>query len=244
MKIGFTGVPPLNIITDYKKKFQDSEWVDLDVPVKNTNKKKACLYIPETSCSIIQTILANAEQIKPDLIIASIGEAKCDSMRFLIPIIKRLSPKTKIIECFNNDKTPYGNPISESNLELIKKFELITANVTKTSSSIKHEPSKPKAGFWGVPPYDYSLLKLFPKETHIFGWTRCMENKTPNNLNLELYVPEGLATVFFCQSFCPKNIMAKELAYINKGLYLEIDGVMDKSSKAKVNAFLELKNCY
>jgi hypothetical protein len=71
-----------------------------------------------------------------------------------------------------------------------------------------------------------------------------MENRPQIIQNLNTYVPEGLPTVFFSQSFCPKNIMAKELAHINKGLYLEIDGFMDKSSKAKVNAFLELKNCY
>jgi hypothetical protein len=244
MKIGFTGLPSRMILKEYKDNFPHAEWIDLDVPLKVVDKKRSCLYIPETTCSIIQTILANSEYLKPDVIIASVGECKCDSMRFLIPVIKRLCPKTKIIECSNNDTIDHGCPISGSDLELIDKFELITANVTDTSSLGNYTQSKARAGFWGVPPYDYSLLKLFPKQTHILGWTRCMENKTPNNPKLEYYVPEGLPTVFFSQSFCPKNIMAKELAHINKGLYLEIDGFMDKSSKAKVNAFLELKNCY
>ncbi len=244
MKIGFTGVPTVKILREYQELFPRAEWLDLDVPLSTVDKKRSCSYIPDTTCSIIQTILANSEYLKPDIIIATIGECKCDSMRFLIPVIKRLSPKTKVIECSNNEDTPYGTPISSSDLELTNKLELITGNVINISSAKDCPQSTPKAGFWGVPPYDFSLLKLFPKQTHIFGWTRCMENKTPNNPKLESFVPKDLPTIFFCQSFCPKNIMAKELAHVNKGLYLEIDGVMDKSSKAKVSAFLELKNCY
>lgn len=242
MKIGFVGVPPKLLINELKKDYPKATWLDLDVPTKN-DKKLATLYIPDTTCSVIQTILTNAILTKPDLLIATIGSSKCDSMNFLIPIIKNILPKTKIIETYNYDNKNHGTQISESNLPLVEKFELITKNVIEYTNTI-FKKSKPKAGFWGVPPYDYSILKLFPSETHIFGWTRCMENKTPSNLELELFVNDKIPTVFYSQSFCQKNILAKELARKYKGLYVEVDGLIDSSTKAKINAFLELKNCF
>ena len=71
-----------------------------------------------------------------------------------------------------------------------------------------------------------------------------MENKTPDNLNLELLVDLGVPTIFYAQSFCAKNILAKELAHKHKGLYVEADGLIDNSTKAKIRAFLELRNCF
>lgn len=244
MKIGFVGVPPLELIDKYKSQSNKSDWFDLDVPVPNISKKTSMLYLPDTTCSVIQTILANVINIKPDIIIAPTGPCKCDSMRFLLPIIKRIMPEIELVECVNNDTKNFGYPISESALPLIEKFNLITANVTELNPSLKQERVKATAGFWGVPPYDFSVLKLFPKNTHVFGWTRCMENKTPHNIQMELYVPSGLPIVFFSQAFCQKNILAKELASIHKGLYVEVDGAMDKSTQAKITAFLELRNCY
>ncbi|MCX6113564.1 MAG: hypothetical protein NTY22_09880, partial [Proteobacteria bacterium] len=199
-------------------------------------------------CSVIQTILANIMDIRLEKLIAPTGPCKCDSMRFLLPIIKRISPGTEIMECTNNDIKNFGYPICESGIPLVKKFEMITADVTKTKfdskTGLRLEKTRPAAGFWGVPPYDFSILKLFPDNTHVFGWTRCMENKTPHNPRLELHVESELPTVFFSQAFCQKNILAKELASIHKGLYVEVDGAMDKSTQAKITAFLELKNCY
>ena len=252
MNIGFVGVPPLDLIEKYKRSFPRAQWFDLDVPRKEINKKNSMLYLPETTCSVIQTVLANIAEIRPSILIATSGACKCDSMRFVLPIIKRILPTTKIVECVNNDTKDFGYPICESGLPLIQKFEMITENVINTvaewglGSTTKNLLGKkePVAGFWGVPPFDFSILKLFPDSTHVFGWTRCMENKTPHNLELELYVTPGLPTIFFSQAFCQKNILAKELANIHKGLYVEVDGFMDKSTQAKIMAFLELKNCY
>jgi hypothetical protein len=248
MKIGFVGVPPLELINKYKSSFPSSEWIDLDVPRPDINRKNSMTYLPETTCSVIQTILSNITALKPEILLAPTGASKCDSMRFLIPIIKMALKEVEIIECENDDKKNFGHPICTSGLPLTRKFDLITANVTNTdprsTDHIALQKTKPVAGFWGVPPYDFSILKLFPNNTHVFGWTRCMENKTPHNLELELYVEPGLPTVFFSQSFCQKNILAKELASIHKGLYVEVDGVMDKSTQAKITAFLELRNCY
>ena len=244
MKIGFTGVPPQNIIQEHQKLYPTCEWIDLDVPRPDVQKKDAVDHIPETTCSVIQTILVNSLSIEPDIIIASIGEGKCDPMSFLIPIIKRSLPNTKVFEVANNDNVDHGVEISTSDMPLIDKFELITSSVVKQNKNIPLIYCKPQAGFWGVPPYDFSILKLFPNNTHVFGWTRCMENKTPNNIELELYVEDNTPTVFYSQSFCAKNILAKELARKHKGLYVEVDGLIDNSTKEKIKAFLELKNCF
>ena len=244
MKIGFVGVPPLQKIKEIKTKSLNAKWFDLDVPVEGISKNFAVSYIPETTCSVIQTILANINAVRPDIFIAVTGHSKCDSAKFLIPIIQRTLPEIRIVECHNDDKEDFGSPICTSDIPLIKKFELITNNVLNISPLDKIPRSIPRAGFWGVPPYDFSILELFPNDTHIFGWTRCMENKTPNNIDLELFVEPKLPTVFFCQSFCQKNILAKELAHLHKGLYVEVDGKMDSSTRSKIMAFLELKNCY
>ena len=244
MKIGFTGVPPLAVIEEQKKIHPNSDWIDLDVPSSTISKHDAIDYIPETTCSVIQTIIANTLRIKPNVIIASVGEGKCDSMSFLLPIIKRLLPQTKIFEVKNENKKGYGVEISTSNIPLLKKIEIITSLVTHPYNDVPNTQCKAKAGFWGVPPYDFSILKLFPDQTHVFGWTRCMENKTPDNIELELFVEEGVPTVFYSQAFCSKNILAKELAKKHKGLYVEADGLIDSSTKEKVKAFLELKGCF
>ena len=244
MKIGFTGVPPLEKIKDIKTKYPEAKWFDLDVPTVGISKEFAVQYIPETTCSVMQTILANSFAIKPDILLAVTGSSKCDQMIFLLPIIKRLLPELKIIETKNDDSRNFGFPISTSALPLEEKIRLITESVLNIEPSYAPAFEKPKAGFWGVPPYDFSILKLFPDQTHVFGWSRCMENKTPSNLQLELNVDQDLPTIFFCQSFCAKNILAKELAHKHKGLYVEADGLIDNSTKAKIQAFLELKNCF
>jgi hypothetical protein len=244
MKIGFTGVPPYKIIEKYKNLYPNAQWIDLDVPIRGISRSIAVDYIPETTCSIIQTIISNSTSLRPDLIIASVGKGKCDSMSFIIPIIKRTLKDIKIIEIENNEQICRGNPICTSDIPLIEKFDLITNTVTNGPIKKDIKISKATAGYWGVPPYDYSLLELFPNNTHIFGWTRCMENGTPNNLELELYIDSKIPTVFYSQSFCAKNILAKELAKSNKGLYVEVDGPIDNSTKEKIKAFLELNNCF
>ena len=244
MKIGFTGVPPLDKIEKLRQLFPEAKWFDLDVPTTGISKEFSVQYIPDTSCSIIQTIIANSVAIRPNIILATIGTSKCDPMLFSLQIIKRLLPETKITEVHNNDTKGFGISISTSGLPLEQKFNLITENVLNPSPNNSYERVTPKAGFWGVPPYDFSILRLFPDHTHVFGWTRCMENKTPSLLELELHVDKDLPTVFYSQSFCAKNILAKELAHKHKGLYVEADGLIDNSTKAKIRAFLELKNCF
>ena len=47
MKIGFTGVPPLEKIKDLKSKYPNAKWFDLDVPTIGISKEFAVQYIPD-----------------------------------------------------------------------------------------------------------------------------------------------------------------------------------------------------
>ena len=96
-------------------------------------------------------------------------------------------------------------------------------------------------GFWGVPPNDLDILKLFPDDTHVYGWIRCVEAGVPADLDLEMYVDEDVPTVFYAQAFCAKSQLAKYLADKYNGLYIDIDDYASNSIKAKVEAFLRLR---
>ena len=68
-----------------------------------------------------------------------------------------------------------------------------------------------------------------------------MENKTPDNIELELHYNPDVPTVFFAQSFCAKTALARHLAGKHPhGLYLDCDVTAGNSAKAKIQAFLEL----
>ena len=103
------------------------------------------------------------------------------------------------------------------------------------------QPCKPTAGFWGVPPRDFSILDLFPDTTHVYGWARCMENKSPDNMEIELQVDAEIPTVFFAQSFCQKSMLARYLAHKYNGMFVDVDAQLDDSVRAKVIAFLTLR---
>ena len=63
----------------------------------------------------------------------------------------------------------------------------------------------------------------------------------PYDLESEQYVNENIGTVFFAQTFCAKNQLAKYLADKYQGLYIDIDGISSKKKKAKIEAFLRLR---
>ena len=106
---------------------------------------------------------------------------------------------------------------------------------------LDYEQCKAKFGFWGVPPNDLSILELFPDETHVYGWTRCVEAMTPSDIDLEMFVDKDVPTVFYSQSFCSKAQLAKYLADKYNGLYIDIDDTVTNSTKAKIEAFLRLR---
>jgi len=146
-----------------------------------------------------------------------------------------------VIRTENQDRERLGNPACFSGLSLLEKFQRITAGVKSPDPADDPPPCQPTAGFWGVPPRDFSILALFPPTTHIYGWTRCMENKTPADQALEAYFNPSIPTVFFAQSFCAKTALARHLAGKHpRALCLDIDITAGASAKAKIQAFLEL----
>ena len=236
-KIGFWGVPQKQILEEYKTKYPEHEFVDLCLLY---GAKKTTI-LPDTTCKIISNIMDNSIHFKDDLdyIIASVGQEKCDSGRFVSRILKDMGFNivSSVNEVYSNDKIEI--PISTSNLPLGEKISKITANIIQEDNNV-YEYCEPKIGFWGVPPNDFSFLNLFPNETHVFGWTRCVEAKRPADTDLEMYVQEGLPTIFFAQTFCNKMQLAKYLAKKHGGLFIDVDDYATNSTKAKIQAYMRL----
>ena len=239
-KIGIVGVPPRGQIEEHME--PGDVLVDLDMPQRGVSKEVAESFVPRVYCATLRTVAANALALDLGLIIAAVGEGKCDGARY---ILEQIGPELgcEVIAVRESDREPRGYPICTSSLPLRRKVDLIVRGVTEKldpAELIGIEPCEPLAGFWGVPPHDFSILDLFPDRTHVFGWTRCMENGTPDDIAVELEVQKGLPTVFFAQAFCAKNAIARSLASRHNGLYVEVDEVMSRSAAAKIEAFLEL----
>lgn len=237
--IAFWGYPHPELIKKTKEQYKDAKWLDLDVDYGAPKNS----ILPENYCSIIKNILNNALYYKDDIIkiIAPIGRDKCDCALFAVEILSDFGFE---IETSVFEETTYKKqtaPISTSNLPLKNKIELITANIIEQKDYSHLEQTTPTAGFWGVPPNDLSILELFPDTTHVYGWTRCSEMMSPYNLELEKFVDAGVKTVFFAQTFCAKNQLAKYLAEKYNGLYVDIDGLSNNSTRAKIEAFLRLR---
>ena len=246
-KIGFWGYPHPDKINEIKEKYPDSEWMDLDVEI---GAPKSAI-LPESYCKIIRNIIDNTLYIKPDVILAPIGKDKCDSGWFTSKILADMG--FNIIQTIFEDIEPKREiRISRAKLPLVDKITKITAGIIdsrvwekeyshaeipeeNTSSNPQFTP-----GFWGVPPNDMEVLKLFPDTTHGYGWTRCVEAGCPANLDLEMYVNPNVPTVFYAQAFCSKSQLAKYLADKYNGLYIDIDDYASSSIKAKIEAFLKL----
>ena len=239
--IAFWGYPHPDIIKEAKKQYPQASWVDLDIDFGYKDLK----FTPEAYCGIIKNIYNNALFLKNKIIkiLAPIGKDKCDSAFFAANLLKKEGLDIQM--CAFEDTVPLdkiGNlPLCTSNLPLRQKVEKITANIIEDIDYSNLEKSEARFGFWGVPPNDLSLLELFPDNTHVFGWCRCVEAKNPANIELEMYVDENLPTVFFAQTFCAKNALAKHLANKYNGLYIDVDGTPSNSVKAKIEAFLRLR---
>ena len=236
VKIGFWGYPDQTLVRELKAKYQNIEWIDLDLDIKAPDKH----ILPESYCKIIKNIINNSISMKDELelIVAPIGKDKCDSGWFAAQLLKDMN--FKVIECANlniDKKRPLV--ISTSNLPLYDKFNIIMNNVID-EKDMEASQCKAKFGFWGVPPNDMEILKLFPNETHVYGWTRCVERGTPADVEEEMYVDKDVPTVFYAQSFCAKCQLAKYLADKYNGLYIDIDDYATNSVKAKIEAFLRL----
>lgn len=235
--IGFWGYPHPELIEENKKLYPNAQWVDLDIDYGFTKQD----ILPDSYCAIIKNIIDNAIYYKDSLItiLAPIGKDKCDSGWFASEILKDMGFSV-VSSVFEDKKYKREVSISTSNLPLRKKVEIITKNIYE-KEDIKLETCKAKFGFWGVPPNDLSILELFPDETHVYGWTRCVDAGSPADIELEMYVDENVPTVFYSQSFCSKAQLAKYLADKYNGLYIDIDDKATNSTKAKIEAFLRLR---
>ena len=101
-KIGFYGYPAPEVIQEYKLKFPDYEWIDLDIDFNAQDFK----ILPEAYCKIVKNIINNSLEFKPEFILASVGKEKCDSGMFASKLLKDMGFKvveTKF-ENINNRK--------------------------------------------------------------------------------------------------------------------------------------------
>ncbi len=235
--IGFWGYPHPDIIKQYKQMYPNAKWVDLDLDYGFQKQD----ILPEAYCSIIKNIINSAFFYKDNFIkiLAPIGKDKCDSGWFAFELLKDMD--FPVIQSIFEEKTFKKNVlISTSNMPLRQKVETITRNIYEPVTS-NYEQCKAKFGFWGVPPNDLSILELFPDETHLYGWTRCVEAMAPADIELEMFVDKDVPTVFYSQSFCSKAQLAKYLADKYNGLYIDIDDTITNSTRAKIEAFLRLR---
>lgn len=234
--IGLWGYPDPDIFMQAREDYPGHKIIDLDINYEAPNSG----ILPDAYCRIIRNIIDNSVALKNNLevIIAAVGEEKCDSGRFAAKILEDLG--FNVVQTrYNKTGTKSLTPISTSNLPLKNKILTIMDNIVE-KQGISYEQTKPDYGFWGVPPNDLSILELFPDTTHVYGWTRCVEAGSPADIDLEMFVDENVPTVFFAQTFCPKMQLAKYLAKKYDGLYVDVDDFASNSVKAKIEAFIQL----
>jgi hypothetical protein len=234
-RVGFVGCPPESVLSEYRK----DELIDLDNHLAGIRRPSQRM-LPATTCAIVKRIFDNAVALKPEVIVFDQGYGKCDPAR-MIAILLKEAFDFELITTSNMNTEGRGTPLCDAALPLRQKVDTILDDlIDPRRRDIQEEPS-PKAGIWGVPASDFSLYDLFPRGTKIFGWLRCLENRTPADLDLECLVDDGLPVVFFSQAFCHKNILAKHLAKKYNGLYFDLEEKVSGTIKAKVEAFLRFR---
>ena len=135
--------------------------------------------------------------MKPDLIVAPIGKDKCDSGWFASKVLSDMG--FNVIQTIFEDLEPKREVnICRGKMPLYDKVNTITNNIIEFNPPKLEHAVIPEnntsenplftPGFWGVPPNDLEILKLFPDTTHVYGWLRCVEAGTPADLDLEMYV--------------------------------------------------------
>jgi len=233
--IGYWGCPPRQALEQVGRAHPFDSFLDLDVDMNSPTTGT----VPDAYCQIITNVVDNAIHLREHLrvVVATVGEDKCDGGRFASLILKDLG--FPVIEVRNAETERKPVTISTSRLPLIEKVNRIMDGVCTPTRKL-HKPTEPTHGFWGVPPHDMRLLELFPDSTHVYGWTRCAEAGVPADLDLEMQLDAGVPTVFYAQTFCQKTMLARYLADKHGGLYIDCDGPLTNSLIAKVTAFIRL----
>ncbi len=241
-KIGFYGQPDQNTINLFQSK--GYSFIDLDVNMQSPDHK----IVPEAYCHIIRDIVNNALYLKKDLdyIIGTTGPDKCDQGRNIRDLLSRLG--FEVIDASNINIKIIREPIISQactplKARVIRIMELITNPLSdKEKKYYLANQCQPRFNYHGVPPYDIQLLDLFPDDTHIEGWVRLVEMGIPLRADQEWHIHHDVPTVFFAQSFCNKQMIAQCLAKENNGLYLDGHGHVTGSTKAKLEAFIKLRD--
>lgn len=237
-RIGIVGVPPLEVIEELNRR--GATIVDLDEPQVQASIDQTASHIPRVYCAILRTVILNCMHLALDQVYIDVGPGKCDCALHVAEVLADML-SVPVIRTRNQDTRPFGNPLCTSRMPLMEKFSRITRGVQSAAPYPVMERCEPSCAFWGVPPRDFSLLAPFPDTTHVFGWTRCMENKTPADLELERLFDPVIPTVFFSQSFCAKSALAKLLAARHpRAIAIDCDVSAGSSTRAKIEAFLEL----
>ncbi|NTV12934.1 MAG: hypothetical protein HGA96_03205 [Desulfobulbaceae bacterium] len=238
-RVGIVGQPPRAIIGELNARA--IEILDLDAMLVQADMESTVAILPRVYCAILRTVVLNAMHLDLEAIIIDTGPGKCDSALYVATILQE-KLAIPVLTTVNLDDEPSGYPYCRSKLELTEKLLAITEGVKSAQPAPNPPPPcQPRAGFWGVPPRDFAILAHFPATTHVYGWSRCLENKTPAHLALEMHINPAIPTVFFAQSFCAKTALARHLAGRHpKALYLDLDLHTTSSARAKIQAFLEL----
>jgi hypothetical protein len=237
-RIGFVGCPPEEVLAARR----GEQLIDLDNSIEGVEARSESL-LPRTTCRIIRRILDNALALDLDEVVIDEGYGKCDAARGLAEALQGLL-EIPVLRTANQNREGAGTPICDCDLPLLRKVELILDGLVRPQSlEVRREP-RPRAAIWGVPAADFSVYELFPDGTQVLGWTRCLENRTPADWKLEMYVPKGVPTVFFAQTFCPKNVVARHLGRKHDGLHVDVDGVMSQPVRAKIEAFLRFRKVW
>ena len=221
--------------------------IDLDNLVEGVSLRSESA-LPRTTCRIIRRVYDNALALDLDEIVIDEGYGKCDAARGLAELLAD-TLSIPVIRTQNDNRVGAGTPICDSELPLKRKMEMILDGIVNPVAQVLNlrssaEGGRLRAAFWGVPAADFGIYDLFPDVTQVLGWTRCLENRTPADWELEMWVPEGVPTVFFAQTFCAKGLAAQHLARKHNGLCVDVDGVMPQPVRAKIEAFLRFRGVW
>ncbi|MCP4199848.1 MAG: hypothetical protein GY762_22120 [Proteobacteria bacterium] len=240
--IGFFGVPPRSVLEEATGRL-GLPLFDLDVYYGAPESK----IVPDAYCHIIRNCVDNAVALGPRLacVVAATGKEKCDAGLFAAWLIKEVVG-TKMVFTKNEALLPARPPLLSEALGPVKKrvvriMRAIVQPMDDTEKArVKADRGEATHGFWGTPPHPIELLDLFPETTHLFGWTRCVEQGRPADLGLEMAVPGDLPIVFFSQGFCPKASLARHLAETYRGMHVDVHDALNAATRAKIEAFIRL----
>lgn len=241
--IGFWGAPARADLAAVAARFPGVPFFDLDVH----HGAPATRLLPDAFCHIIRNCVDNALALGPRLaaLVAATGREKCDSGRYAARLLAERLP-AEVIETTRHELgAPAPALLSEARGDLRARCDRIMRSIIEPLDDAERAAAAagrctPTHGFWGTPPHPIELLDLFPETTHIFGWTRCVEQERPADLALELAVPPGLPVVFFSQGFCAKASLARRLAEQHRGMHVDVHDALSAATRAKIEAFIRL----